>query len=127
MAKPSSSSDNGDLPDIPETVAFTTATTSQTTNELPLTTSSTLAHFTYVLTIYRYVLLCLLFGSMSVVIGFTLLSISLILRAKTSSLHLIESVPLYMPGLIVSISNQKASHVISCFVAVYSLFVMASP
>lgn len=68
-----------------------------------LTTSPKLSHFIYILSIYRYVLLCLLFGSMSVITGVSLLSISLIIRSKTISIHLMESVPLYMPGLIVCI------------------------
>lgn len=71
-------------------------------SEMKRESRNTCAHFTYVLTIYRHVLLCLLFGSMSVLIGLSLLTVSLIIRAKTTSVHLIESVPLYMPGLIVS-------------------------
>lgn len=67
-----------------------------------LTSSPSFAHFINVFTIYRFVLLCFLFGAMSILTGVSLISLSLVFRAKTMSTQLLESVPLYMPGLIVS-------------------------
>lgn len=62
---------------------------------------STWQHFLYVLAIYRLVLLCLLFGCLSLIIGIALFLLAIIFRSNTSSIHLIESIPLYMPGSIV--------------------------
>lgn len=74
-----------------------------TSTELPsdLTTPPRFAQAFYLLSLYRYSLLLLLFGLISVLLGVALLAMSLLLRSKTSSMNLLESVPLYMPGLIV--------------------------
>lgn len=79
-------------------------TTSTTTEQLPngLTVGPGLAHLLYMLTLYRYVLLCFLFGLLSVVLGVGLLTMAVMMRSKTTSVHLLESVPLYMPAMIVS-------------------------
>lgn len=81
-------------------------TTSTATEQLPngLTVGPGLAHLLYMLTLYRYVLLCFLFGLLSVLLGLGLLSMALMMRSKTTSVHLLESVPLYMPAMIVSTS-----------------------
>lgn len=62
-----------------------------------------LAHLLYMLTLYRYVLLCFLFGLLSVILGVALLTMAVMMRSRTTSVHLLESVPLYMPAMIVSI------------------------
>lgn len=79
-------------------------TTSITSEQLPngLTVGPGLTHILYMLTLYRYVLLCFLFGLLSVVLGLGLLSMAIMIRSKTISVHLLESVPLYMPSMIVS-------------------------
>lgn len=79
------------------------SSSSLTSTELPsdLTTPPPFAQALYLLSLYRYSLLLLLFGLISVLLGVALLAMSLLLRSKTSSMNLLESVPLYMPGLIV--------------------------
>ncbi|XP_075584940.1 uncharacterized protein LOC124499981 isoform X3 [Dermatophagoides farinae] len=72
---------------------------SSTTTRLTPSPSSW-RHFFYILGIYRYVLLCLLFGCMSLIIGVALFLLGILFRSNTTSIHLIESVPLYMPSLI---------------------------
>lgn len=59
-----------------------------------------LAHLLYMLTLYRYVLLCFLFGLLSVILGVALLTMAVMMRSRTTSVHLLESVPLYMPAMI---------------------------
>lgn len=60
------------------------------------------AHLLYVLDVYRYVMLCLVLGTTSVLLGLSLLSIFLVLRLQTSSDHLLQTIPLFVPALIVS-------------------------
>ena len=79
------------------------SSTSTTTTTTQLTPSPSLfRHFFYILNIYRYVLFCLLFGCMSLIIGVALFLLGILFRTNTTSIHLLESVPLYMPSLIVS-------------------------
>ncbi|KAH9396597.1 hypothetical protein TYRP_019620 [Tyrophagus putrescentiae] len=79
------------------------SSSSMTTEALPngLTAGPPgLAHLLYMLTLYRYVLLCFLFGLLSVILGVALLTMAVMMRSRTTSVHLLESVPLYMPAMI---------------------------
>ncbi|OTF73911.1 hypothetical protein BLA29_001576 [Euroglyphus maynei] len=74
------------------------SSSSSTTQLTP--SPSSWRHFFYILGIYRYVLFCLLFGCMSLIIGVAFFLLAILFRSNTTSIHLIESVPLYMPSLI---------------------------
>ncbi|KAH9423715.1 hypothetical protein DERP_005296 [Dermatophagoides pteronyssinus] len=84
---------------LSSSILSSTSTTTTTTTQLT-PSPSLFRHFFYILNIYRYVLFCLLFGCMSLIIGVALFLLGILFRTNTTSIHLLESVPLYMPSLI---------------------------
>ena len=72
--------------------------------ELPpnvLTAQQPSWRYSYTLHVYRHILLCLLWGSMSLIIGVSLVTLSFVVRSKTTSVLLLESLPVFVPGFVV--------------------------
>lgn len=55
----------------------------------------------------KYVILCCLCGGLNATIGSLFLAIHAVLSAHTASLALFETVPSYIPGIMVNLSASK--------------------
>lgn len=71
--------------------------------------------YSYILHLYSHILLCLLWGSLSLIIGIILVILSALIRSKTSSISLLESLPIYVPALVVSFHNEFSYLFLSLF------------
>lgn len=86
----------------------------------------------YGLLFQKYVLLTVICGTLSIILGVLFITIYFIVRNTTTSLHYFETIPTYIPGVAMTITGimvmlfSKTNHRKSCFVKICGCFCLLS-
>jgi len=86
----------------------------------------------YGLFFQKYVLLTVICGTLSIILGGLFISIYFIVRSTTTSLHYFETIPTYIPGVAMTITGvmvmlfSKTNHRKSCLVKICGCFCLLS-
>jgi len=86
----------------------------------------------YGLLLQKYVMLTIICGTLSIILGTLFITIYFIVRNTTTSLHYFETIPTYIPGVAMTITGvmvmlfSKTNHRKSCLVKICGCFCLLS-